>query len=65
MTVDSSAMFARISNMFGANDNDDHGQESPSTKFDSKNGAHGSATPVHNLNVAQCQVRYYFYLSLS
>ncbi|KAG7168215.1 BTB/POZ domain-containing protein 17-like [Homarus americanus] len=49
-------MFARLSNMFGANDDEDQGHGSPSRKSSSRNGSQGSGTPVHTPNVAQCQI---------
>ncbi|XP_069157650.1 BTB/POZ domain-containing protein 17 isoform X4 [Procambarus clarkii] len=49
-------MFARLSNMFGANDDDDQGHGSPSRKSNSRNGSQGSGTPVHTPNAAQCQI---------
>ncbi|XP_045606447.1 BTB/POZ domain-containing protein 17 isoform X2 [Procambarus clarkii] len=54
--TDKSAMFARLSNMFGANDDDDQGHGSPSRKSNSRNGSQGSGTPVHTPNAAQCQI---------
>lgn len=49
-------MFARLSNMFGANDDEEQGHGSPSRKPGSRCGSQGSTTPIHTPNVAQCQI---------
>ncbi|XP_069945619.1 BTB/POZ domain-containing protein 17-like isoform X2 [Cherax quadricarinatus] len=49
-------MFARLSNMFGANDDEDQAHGSPTRKSNSRNGSQGSGTPVHASNAAQCQI---------
>ncbi|XP_071534102.1 uncharacterized protein [Panulirus ornatus] len=49
-------MFARLSNMFGANDNDDQGHGSPFRKPGSRSGSQGNGTPVHTPNTSQCQI---------
>ncbi|XP_042865241.1 BTB/POZ domain-containing protein 17-like [Penaeus japonicus] len=49
-------MFARLSNMFGANDDEEQGHGSPSRKPGSRCGSQGSSTPIHTPNVAQCQI---------
>lgn len=62
-------MFARISNMFGANDDNEQGRSSPSRKADSRGTNQGGTNPMHGYNTAQCQVsilfsevRFLFYL---
>ncbi|XP_063877167.1 BTB/POZ domain-containing protein 17-like [Scylla paramamosain] len=49
-------MFARISNMFGANDDNEQGRSSPSRKADSRGTNHGGTNPMHGYNTAQCQI---------
>ncbi|XP_050738861.1 uncharacterized protein LOC127009649 [Eriocheir sinensis] len=49
-------MFARLSNMFGANDDEEQGRNSPSRKADSKSSSQGGTNPMHSFNAAQCQI---------
>ncbi|KAG0710387.1 BTB/POZ domain-containing protein 17 [Chionoecetes opilio] len=49
-------MFARLSNMFGANENDEQGRSSPSRKADSRGTNLGGAFPMHAYNAPQCQI---------
>ncbi|XP_064121520.1 BTB/POZ domain-containing protein 17-like [Macrobrachium nipponense] len=49
-------MFARLSSMFGANEDDDQGNGSPSRKPGTEGGSHGMGTPLHGRNIAQCQI---------
>lgn len=56
-------MFARLSNMFGANDDEEQGRNSPSRKADSKNSNQGGTNPMHSYNAAQCQVNIYAFPS--
>lgn len=49
-------MFARLSNMFGANEDEEQGRNSPSRKADSKSSSQGGTNPMHSFNAAQCQV---------